>query len=53
MTTKQAIKLAGSRRALASLLGVSVQATHRAAWRRALPPLRVIQLRTLRPEWFA
>lgn len=51
MTIKKAIALAGTRRDLADLLGISTQATYQ--WKRKLPPARVEQLRALRPEWFA
>lgn len=50
MKTKQAIKLAGSQSALARILGVKRQAVPQ--WVPNLPPLRVYQLRELRPEWF-
>ena len=49
MTKDKAIKLAGSITALAELLGINRQAVQN--WGR-IPPLRVYQLRELRPEWF-
>ena len=50
MNKSTAIKLAGSATALAGLLKISRQAVEK--WEK-LPPLRVYQLRELRPEWFA
>lgn len=51
MTTKQAIKLAGSGKALAELLGISRSAVSQ--WGRKVPELREYKLRELKPEWFA
>ncbi len=50
MEKKRAIYYAGSAQALADLLGVTKQAV--SAWGDKLPPLRVFQLRQLRPGWF-
>jgi hypothetical protein len=50
MKTKDAIKLAGSREALARLLGVAVITTYR--WKPSLPDARIWKLQVLRPEWF-
>lgn len=50
MKTDEAIKLAGSRSALAELLGITLQAIY--GWGEALPEQRVWQLMTLRPDWF-
>jgi DNA-binding transcriptional regulator YdaS (Cro superfamily) len=49
MTTEQAAELAGSKAALARLLGVSRGAVSQ--WRK-LPEGRLYQLMVLRPEWF-
>jgi hypothetical protein len=51
MKTDQAIKLAGTSAELARLLGVSRAAISQ--WPETVPPLRVYQLKELRPEWFA
>lgn len=50
MEKARAIRYAGSAVALAQLLGVTKQAV--SAWGERLPPLRVFQLRELRPGWF-
>jgi DNA-binding transcriptional regulator YdaS (Cro superfamily) len=50
MKVTEAIELAGGRRELAELLGISLQAV--CQWRDALPQARVWQLQILRPEWF-
>lgn len=50
MKTAQAIKLAGSREALARMLGVASITTYR--WKPSLPAQRIWQLQVLRPEWF-
>lgn len=51
MTKSEAIRLAGSKSALSRVLGISRQAIH--LWQgERIPPLRVYQLRELRPEWF-
>ncbi len=51
MKTSQALKLAGGTyQALADVFGLSRQAASQ--WGDTLPPLRVYQLRELRPEWF-
>lgn len=49
MTKQNAIKKAGGLRELAHMLGISAQAVHK--WQ-AIPPLRLYQLRELRPGWF-
>lgn len=51
MKTEEAIKKAGSRAALARILGIRPQATY--VWKGALPEGRVWQLRSIRPEWFS
>jgi hypothetical protein len=43
MNTDEAIALAGSRRELAKLLGITTQATY--LWKGTVPELRVYQLR--------
>jgi DNA-binding transcriptional regulator YdaS (Cro superfamily) len=50
METLTAIKLAGSRSALARLLNISQPAVSQ--WGVNLPQARVWQLKILRPEWF-
>ncbi len=50
MTKKQLLKLAGGIRGAALLLGISTQAI--AKWGDKVPPLRIMQLHALRPEWF-
>lgn len=50
MKTSKAIELAGSAKALAELLGVTVSAVSQ--WKENLPQARVWQLQTLRPHWF-
>lgn len=44
------IKLAGSRKALAGLLGIGRSAISQ--WRGTVPEQRAWQLRALKPEWF-
>ena len=51
MNKATAIKRAGSITALASLLNIKRQAVSK--WPEEVPPLRVYQLKELRPEWFA
>nr|DAN07184.1 MAG TPA: DNA-binding transcriptional regulator [Caudoviricetes sp.] len=51
MKTEEAIKKAGSRAALAMILGVTPQSTY--VWKDELPEGRVWQLRNIRPEWFS
>ena len=46
-----AIKKAGSIKALAELLGVTRAAISQ--WGNDVPAMRLLQLRSLRPEWFA
>jgi hypothetical protein len=50
MKTAQAIELAGGRKALADLLGVTLSAISQ--WDDDVPQSRVWQLRVLKPEWF-
>lgn len=50
MKTQQAIKLAGSAKALAELLGITQSAISQ--WGKEVPELRVWHLRQLRPDWF-
>jgi DNA-binding transcriptional regulator Cro len=49
MTKEKAIKLAGSVIKLAKLLDIERQAIYN--WKK-IPPLRVYQLKELKPEWF-
>jgi tRNA U34 5-methylaminomethyl-2-thiouridine-forming methyltransferase MnmC len=51
MKTQDAIKLAGSARALAEILGITGGAISQ--WPELIPEARVWQLRVLKPEWFA
>jgi len=51
MEKSTAIRLAGSVQALADLLGVSRPAIYQ--WKLDVPKMRVFQLKTLRPDWFA
>jgi hypothetical protein len=51
MKTQQAIKLAGSAKALADLLGITQSAISQ--WPKDLPETRVWQLWVLRPNWFS
>lgn len=49
LTKEQAIKLAGSQAKLANILDIS----RGAVWKwKAIPELRMYQLRVMRPEWF-
>jgi predicted transcriptional regulator len=50
MKTKQAIKLAGSAKALADLVGVTKSAVSQ--WGNEMPALREYILKDKRPEWF-
>jgi len=50
MNLDEAIKLAGSKAALAKLLGISRSAVSQ--WK-GIPEARLWQLRVLRPEWFS
>ena len=50
METKTAIAKADGIRKLAEMLGLSTQAVY--AWGKDVPPLRMYQLRDLRPDWF-
>jgi hypothetical protein len=52
MKTQKAIDLAGSVLKLAHLMEVSAQSVY--TWKEAgdLPPLRIYQLKALKPEWF-
>ena len=49
MNKHEFIKLAGSQRELAKLLGISQPAV--SAWKQ-VPQARIWQLKLLRPEWF-
>lgn len=51
MKTAQAIKQAGSAKALAELLDITPSAISQ--WGEDVPQPRVWQLRVLRPQWFA
>jgi len=50
MTKKEAIKRAGSAKALAELLGITQSALSQ--WGISIPKARLWQLKTLRSEWF-
>jgi hypothetical protein len=50
MNTAQAIARAGGARELAKMLQVTTQAVYK--WPERMPPLRLYQLKELRPEWF-
>lgn len=50
LDTMKVIKRAGSRKALAALLGIGRSAISQ--WRDKVPAQRAWQLRALRPEWF-
>jgi hypothetical protein len=50
MKTEEAVRRAGSVKALADLLGITSGAISQ--WGEDLPEARVWQLRVLRPEWF-
>lgn len=50
MKTQTAITLAGGHTALAKILGITSSAIHQ--WGETVPPLRVFELKELRPEWF-
>ena len=51
MTKSDLIRLAGSQRELARILGISFPAV--CQWKEQIPELRLRQLRDLKPEWFA
>jgi DNA-binding transcriptional regulator YdaS (Cro superfamily) len=50
MTKSELIRLAGSGRELAKLLGVSYPAVSQ--WKEQIPELRLRQLKDLKPDWF-
>lgn len=50
MKTDLAIQLAGSPTALAKLLGITPSAISQ--WGTDVPPLRVYELKELKPDWF-
>ncbi len=50
MTKAEAIQLAGGVQKLAKLLAIRHQAIYQ--WPADVPPLRVYQLKELRPKWF-
>lgn len=50
MTKEEAIKLAGSIKALAELLGITRPAIYQ--WKTGIPAMRMYQLKVLKPEWF-
>jgi predicted transcriptional regulator len=50
MTKSELIRLAGSGRELAKILGVSYPAVSQ--WKEKIPELRLRQLKDLKPEWF-
>jgi len=49
MDKQKAITLAGSQSELARILGITRAAVNH--WK-TIPPLRIYQLKELRPEWF-
>ncbi len=51
MSKEEAIKRAGGKSALARMLGISPAAISQ--WGEDVPIMRIWQLKTLRPEWFA
>ena len=51
MNKQTAIKKAGGVRQLAGLLKISTQAIYK--WPDKVPPKKLDDLRTLRPEWFS
>jgi DNA-binding transcriptional regulator YdaS (Cro superfamily) len=51
MKTSQAVKKAGSKYALAAILGISRQAVGQ--WPDDVPRFQVDRLKLLKPEWFA
>jgi DNA-binding transcriptional regulator YdaS (Cro superfamily) len=51
MEKEQAIKLAGSARKLAEMLGISRAAISQ--WGATIPQARVWQLKALQPDWFS
>jgi predicted transcriptional regulator len=50
MTKSELIRLAGSQRELAKILGISYPAV--CQWKDKIPELRLRQLKDLRPNWF-
>lgn len=50
MKTETAMALAGGRKQLADILGVTSLTTYR--WKPDLPRMREFQLKALRPAWF-
>lgn len=50
MKTQTAIEKAGSIKQLAELLGISRPAISQ--WGEDVPPMRVFQLKAIKPEWF-
>lgn len=50
MKTDKAIELAGSREALARLIGVTPLATYR--WKPNVPERHMWKLAVIRPDWF-
>ena len=50
MTKTHLIRLAGSQRELARILGISYPAV--CQWKEQIPELRLRQLKDLRPDWF-
>jgi transposase-like protein len=51
MTASQAIRHAGSMRALGRILGVSHQSVRKWTWR-GIPKRQLTRLQEMRPEWF-
>jgi DNA-binding transcriptional regulator YdaS (Cro superfamily) len=49
MDKQTAIKLAGSQSELARIFGIERSAVHQ--WKK-IPPLRLYQLKELKPDWF-
>ena len=52
ITPTEAIAKAGSVGALAKILDVTYQAVQQYKLKGVIPPIRVLQLMELRPEWF-
>jgi DNA-binding transcriptional regulator YdaS (Cro superfamily) len=50
MSVQEAVKLAGSIKALADLLGITRPAIYQ--WKTGIPQMRMYQLKVLKPEWF-
>jgi len=51
MKVTDAVRFAGSKAALARILGLTPQAVSK--WRAVIPALQVYRLREMKPRWFA